>query len=61
LCVAGDDDGDVVESSDPGALAPSWRLSTVDPGQVLWSVACPSPGLCLAGDSGGRLFTARRV
>jgi hypothetical protein len=54
LCVAVDEAGDEVVSSDPDADSATWRVHQLfDDGHVdlLASLACPSPRLCLSIDS----------
>jgi hypothetical protein len=61
LCVAVDDNGNVVTSTDPVAGPSAWTLSTVDTAsQVnqLTAVSCPSSGLCVATDAAGNVLTS---
>jgi hypothetical protein len=55
LCVAVDDAGDAVVSTDPGiAGRASWSQPfPIDPGKKLSSVSCPSSSLCVAVDDAG--------
>ncbi len=52
LCVAGDESGGVVVSTDPEAGAGGWRRTSID-SQALTGVACPSAKLCIAVDQAG--------
>ena len=54
-CVAVDTLGNVV-SFNPRARHGA-HLHAIDPGSALTAVACPSRGLCLLGDSSGRIWT----
>lgn len=53
FCVAVDDQGDVLESSDPAGDARGWRVVDVDGTNRLVGISCPSVGLCVAVDSAG--------
>ena len=46
LCVAVDDAGNVLTSSDP-ADGPAWHSAAVDPGHQLRGVSCPSTRFCV--------------
>jgi hypothetical protein len=49
FCVASDQAGNVVVSSDPGGAASAWKLIHVS-SNLLSSVSCPSRDLCIAVD-----------
>lgn len=53
LCVAVDDRGNVVESTDPGGSAPAWVTINVDGANYLSGVSCASASLCTAVDLAG--------
>lgn len=51
LCVASDDAGRILTSTDPGGGAAAWSSSLVDPGgNGIENVACPTTSLCVAID-----------
>lgn len=52
LCVAVDDGGDVLTTTEPTATKPVWRSAPVDSGQSLSAVSCVG-SLCVAVDSKG--------
>ena len=52
LCVAVDDGGNVVSSTDPVGGAAHWSASSVD-GSPLLAVACPTTTACVATDGDG--------
>ncbi len=65
LCVAIDNNGNAVTSSDPTGGAAAWNVTNVDGsvgpdsnGPRLTAVSCPSSGLCVAVDSGGNVVTS---
>lgn len=61
FCVAVDDIGDTVTSTDPTGQAPAWRRHAVDPGQGgLVGVSCPTRSLCVAADAHGGVLTSTR-
>lgn len=71
LCVAGDDDGDIVASVDPAGGAEAWNIAYVDPDMgyfgtgfgeqgAIVSVSCPSAALCVASGEGGAVFTSEK-
>ncbi len=49
LCVAVDNEGNVLISTDPSAANPKWSTSSVD-GNGLRRVSCPAASLCVATD-----------
>jgi hypothetical protein len=59
LCVAGDDAGNVVSSTDPAGGAGAWRVSHVASGDYpyLNGLSCPTESLCVAVDAAGNAFT----
>lgn len=55
LCVAGDNDGNVITSTDPQSASAAWRTTHVDSalqgdGYGLNALSCPSASLCVAVD-----------
>jgi hypothetical protein len=58
LCVAVDDAGRVLTSTDPGVSGPSWRAATIDPGRALSGVSCPGESLCVAVDREGDVLSS---
>jgi len=57
FCAAADDHGRILTSAAPLSGAGSWTTQTVDRGRWVLSVACPSSGVCVAGDNGYRLIS----
>ena len=55
MCVAIDQSGDVVTSTNPTGGAADWTRTTIDPGNALTSLSCP-PGACIAGDNAGNIL-----
>src|SRR5437763_289953 len=54
LCVAVDNIGNVITSTNPGAGAPAWSAAAVDAPHALLGVSCaPSTTLCVAVDGSG--------
>lgn len=57
LCVASDDAGRILTSTDPGGGASAWSSALVDPtGNGIENVACPSTALCIAIDGDGEVL-----
>jgi RHS repeat-associated protein len=52
LCVVGDWNGDVFTSTYPSGGAGSWSETTIDSGEMLPNVFCPSTTLCVADNDG---------
>jgi hypothetical protein len=57
LCVADDDAGAVVSSTDPAGGAGAWHRALVD-SSAIDGMSCPSVSLCVAGDDQGRILTS---
>ncbi len=59
LCLAGDNSGNLVTSTNPtqGASA-TWSVTSVDGSNTLHSIACSSAALCVAGDAEGNVVAA---
>jgi hypothetical protein len=57
LCVAGNYQGDIWETTDPGGGAPTWRKAAAD-NESVHALSCPSAFLCVAGDSLGRILVS---
>ncbi len=62
LCVAGDDAGNILSSTNPGGGRAAWSAAAVDVhtgGQFpIEGVSCPSATLCVAVDEGGAVLTS---
>ena len=58
LCVAVDDAGDVLTSTDPAGGAGAWTVTDVDGSHALSGVSCPSTSLCVAVDSAGDVLSS---
>lgn len=59
FCVVVDNTGDVLTSTNPGALTPRWRLTNVDHHNVFLAVACTSRAWCVAVDAAGNAVSSR--
>ncbi|HTW07904.1 MAG TPA: hypothetical protein VME46_10355 [Acidimicrobiales bacterium] len=57
LCVAVDQDGDVVTSTDPTGGASAWTTTHVDD-NTFSAISCPSTGLCVTADHSGDVVTS---
>ena len=57
LCVAVDNRGNLVTSSNPTGGAAAWTVTDVDGSNGLDGVSCPSSGLCVAVDQSGDVVT----
>ena len=55
LCVAVDDHGRVLTSSDPSGGPRSWQSTDIDGGTSLTGISCPTVSLCVATDSDGNV------
>jgi hypothetical protein len=53
LCVAVDDAGNVVTSTDPSGGAAAWSVASIDAGRSLNAVSCSSVSQCVAVDDAG--------
>jgi hypothetical protein len=60
LCVAVDNFGDVVVSTDPSGGSGAWRVTRVDPGTGLTDVSCPSASLCAATDGEANILATTK-
>jgi hypothetical protein len=58
LCVAVDNGGNVVTSTNPTGWASAWTVTDVDGSNLLFGVSCPSIGLCVAVDWSGNVVTS---
>jgi hypothetical protein len=63
LCVAGDNTGDVLVSTDPTGGYAAWRTFHIDSTRTVYgtttlSVSCASSSLCLAGDGNGNVLVS---
>src|ERR1700722_10814729 len=58
LCVAGDDDGNMLMSTNPFRHGSSWRLRHVGGKRPILGLSCPSVSLCVAVDNGGDVFVS---
>ena len=57
LCVAVDNDGRVLSSTDPSGGARRWRSADVDGSNSLTAISCPSASVCVAVDGDGNAVT----
>jgi len=57
LCVAVDDDGHLLSSTDPLGGGGRWQSADIDGSKSLVAVSCPSASLCAAVDAGGDAAT----
>lgn len=57
LCVAVDNDGRVLSSTDPSGGARRWRSADVDGRKSLIAISCPSASVCVAVDGDGNAVT----
>lgn len=58
LCVAVDDSGNVVTSTDPTGGAATWRAARIDNGLPLSGVSCGSADLCVVHDQSDNLLAS---
>lgn len=59
LCVAVDESGHVLTSTDPAGGAGAWSAPvSIDPGNTLDQVSCPSTSLCVAVDDDGNALVS---
>jgi hypothetical protein len=58
LCVAVDDDGDVMTSTNPAGGASAWTVADIDGTDQINSLSCPSTSLCVAVDTVGNILTS---
>jgi len=58
LCVAADDQGNVVSSTDPGDVAPTWTMTNVAGTTRINGISCASTSLCVAVDDAGDVMTS---
>jgi hypothetical protein len=57
-CVAVDDHGEVLSSTDPVAGAGAWRTDRMLAAAALYGVSCPSVGLCVAVGANGDVLSS---
>lgn len=63
-CVAGDDAGNILTSSDPAGGPDAWSIAGADQGQPIVDqgqqikVSCPSVSMCVAADFGGNILVS---
>ena len=57
LCVAGDQAGDLLSSTNPTAGVGAWQKAAVGQGGI-GVVSCGSVNVCVAGDGSGQLLTS---
>ena len=60
LCVAGDPKGNVWATAHPSRPAKGWRRETIDAGNAITSIACPSTSICVAVDASGHVMHATK-
>ena len=58
LCVAADNEGNVITSTNPTGGASAWTVTNLDYGNNISAVTCPSTSLCVATDSDGDVITS---
>ena len=58
LCVAVDNSGNVVTSSNPTGGPVAWTVTKVDASNSLFGVSCPSSGFCAVVDNDGNVVTS---
>lgn len=58
LCVAVDQAGNVIASTDPTGGASAWTVAHVDANNKILAVSCVSPSLCVASDEAGNVMTS---
>lgn len=58
LCVAVDNAGEVLTTTDPEAGATGWKPADIDGARALTGISCPSASLCVGVDSGGNVLTS---
>jgi hypothetical protein len=56
LCIAADDDGNVLTSTTPPFSASAWSLSAVDPFRIVTGLACSLNVFCVIGDDAGNVL-----
>jgi hypothetical protein len=57
FCVAVDDHGQVLTSTNPFAGARHWQADDGDTGRALTALSCPSASVCVAVDAQGNAVT----
>lgn len=57
-CVEGDQDGDVLTSTNPAGGAGTWSRANVENIISILGVSCPAVSLCVAGDQEGNVLTS---
>ena len=58
LCVAGDDAGNIITSTNPVGGPPAWTVANVDGGSFIQALSCPSVSLCVAADGAFRVLVS---
>jgi len=65
LCVAVDDSGNVVTSTNPTGGASAWTVTKIDSyfmaNNILEGISCPSTSLCVAVDGNGNIVTSTNL
>ena len=57
LCLAGDEEGNILVSTNPGSGAETWQVKNVASDNRITALSCPSTTFCIAGDNQGNLLT----
>lgn len=57
LCLAGDEEGNILASTNPTGGAGAWHVTNVDSDNKITAISCPSTSFCIAGDSHGNVLT----
>jgi hypothetical protein len=58
LCVAVDDAGNVLFTSDPTGGPSAWHTAPVDTDNSLFAISCPTTGMCVAVDDAGNVVSS---
>jgi hypothetical protein len=58
LCLAVDDDGNLVSSTNPAGRSRDWHTITIDGHRALAGISCPSTHFCAAADANGHVLTS---
>jgi WD40-like Beta Propeller Repeat len=58
LCVAGDQAGNILSSTNPAGGPTAWSSAAVSSNQQIGGVSCPSISLCVAADENGNILTS---
>lgn len=59
MCLASDNAGNILEADMVDGSAFTWKSTVVDPGHIIWSMACPSASSFVAVDNDGNAIVRR--